>query len=277
VSDDRVDLCFDLSTLAGDPVLARHRVRAPGFMVPEDAPPGAVAVAREVWEDRARSEYIGVMVTRRLHGLLVDLNAPLDLQEVAVALTLQEQRHASLCAAAARALGSDGVLSFDVDELRQARSGDSLSAAREDTLTMFAATFAVGEVAALALLEAELAAVTPSPFRDALALIASDEVLHARVGPLVLAAARRGETEDWLPWSGDDVARRLVQGQLQAMRARDVVEADHVARAAADPEIERLLLRLGVRSPAAFRASYFEALDHVVPERLRKFGLDALA
>ena len=277
MSEDRVDLCFDLSTLAGDPVLARHRVRAPEFAVPGDAPPGAVEIAREVWEDRARSEYIGVMVTRRLHGLLVDLNAPLDLQEVAVALTLQEQRHASLCAAAARALGSDCVLSFDVDELRQARSGDSLSAAREDTLTMFAATFAVGEVAALALLEAELAAVPASPFRDALGLIASDEVLHARLGPLVLAAARRGETAEWLPWPGDAVTRRLVQGQLGAMRARDVVEADHVAREAADPDLGAWLPRLGVRSPAAFRASYFEALDQAVPERLRKFGLDALA
>ena len=60
-------------------------------------------------------------------------------------------------------------------------------------------------------------------------------------------------------------------------RARAVVEADHVARVAADPALEPWLLRLGVRSPAAFRASYFEALDHVVPERLRKFGLDALS
>lgn len=273
--DARVDLCFDDSTLKSDPVLAKHRVAVPVFEVPPDAPAEALRLAREVWEDRVRSEYIGVMVTRRFHGLLVDLNAPLDLQEVALALVLQEQRHTSLCVAAARALGSEVVLAFDLEELRQGRSASTLEALRDETLRMVAATFAVGEVAALALLEAELKAVPPGGFRDALALVARDEVLHARIGPLLLAAARRGETADWLPWPGDAAVRGWVHGQIEAMRARDVVETEHLT-AAANPEVAAWLPRLGVRPPADFRATYDDALDDAVPRSFQRFGLDML-
>jgi hypothetical protein len=69
--------------------------------------------------------------------------------------------------------------------------------------------------------------------------------------------------------------RGWVQGQIEAMRARDVVETEHLT-AAANAEIAAWLPRLGVRPPADFRATYDDALDHAVPRSFQRFGLEVL-
>src|SRR5262245_61067206 len=110
-SNPAVTLTFDDSSLASDPILSRHRLRpkrAIGVTRPlDELRPDVLVTARKAWEERARAEYIGVMVVRHFHGLLVDANAPMDIQELAITMMLHEQRHTALCVGAARALGSD--------------------------------------------------------------------------------------------------------------------------------------------------------------------------
>ncbi len=269
--EEGLDLVFDDSSLIGDPVFARHRVRVPTLVVPPLPAPVRTIACRN-WEDRTRAEYIGVMVARRFHGLLVDLNAPNDVQELAVAILLHEQRHVSLCLAAARALGSPGEIAFELAELQQPRSAQGAAA---DALEMIAATFALGEVTALGLIRAALRDVPRSGFREILSGIARDEVLHARIGPALLAAARRGETAAWLPWPGDAAVRDLVARHRTALTQRAVVEPED-ALAAREPAVAAGLATVGIPAGDAFRAAYLQALTHDVARTWRRFGLHDL-
>lgn len=265
---DAVDLCFEDSPLVGDRLLARHRVEVPALLPPRLSA-RAAEIARRNWEDRTRAEYIGVMVARRFHGLLVDLNAPLDLQELAVAILSHEQRHTSLCFAAARSLGFQGEIAFELAELQQARTPAGPAA---DCFEMVAATFGLGEVTALALIGHTLGAVPKSGYREVLLRIARDEGLHARLGPALLAAARRGETAAWLPWPGDARVRALLRRHRAALAARAVVEPDDV-EALRDPALAAELAAVAVPPAEAFRAAYHRGLTEVVPALWRRFGL----
>ena len=155
-----VRLRLDESPVAAAPIVARFRRAVPELVLPLGLRDDVRAIACRGWQDRTRSEYVGVMVVRRFHGLLVDLNAPLDLQEVALAMLLQEQQHAGFCMAAVEALGAPRELSFDLAELQQARSGRPLET---ELLELVCGTFTVGEVVAMGLLSATLKALQEMP------------------------------------------------------------------------------------------------------------------
>lgn len=247
-------IVFDRSPLAETALLRRYLVPLPAFppvVVREDVR----AVARRGWEDRTRAEYVGVMVVRRLHGLLVDLGAPMDLQEVALVMLVHEQRHAALCAACAAALGSDGEVAFELPELQQARGPDP----ERDLVGMAVGTYTIGEGVAFALLRHAIRALPPSPYRDALRRIAADEGLHARIGGLLTAELRRAS---WMRWPGDDFAREIAASTLAAMRQREVVEPDEAALYA-DAEAAGQLAGLGIPEPGAFKRAYLRAVDAV--------------
>ena len=267
--DDRIELCFDDSPLEADSVLRRHRIAAPDFG-PIDVSEDVRRLACHAWEDRLCAEYVGVMVARRFHGLLVDVNAPIDLQELAVMMMSQEQRHASLCLEAARALGSSGNVAFDVSELQQARTTNDVEL---ELLRMICGTYAVGEVAALSLLKDTLRGLPRSGFRRVLESIARDEVLHARIGPLLIRELLRAPGLPWLGQIGRAQVIDLVEGQRVAMRRRDVVAADEPSHAT-DPLRVEAARRLGLTPAAEFQAAYKRAVEVVVPrELLRVAGL----
>ncbi len=260
---EHLEIELDRSSLAAHPALSRHLIEVPelpAIQLSDRVQP----IARRAWEERARSEYIGVMVVRRFHGLLVDVNAPMDLQELALTMLVQEQQHAALCMAAARSLGSDGVLRFDADELRQARTDAPVDL---QLLEMIVASYCVGEVVALALIQHSIEVLPPSPYRDLLRRIAKDEVLHGRLGAPLLALARSEEGGAWLDYPGDEAVRRIAAREIEAMRNRDVVEADE-ARLFEDPAAYSELVAVGIPPAEAFRARYFEALDDEVPSTL---------
>lgn len=265
VGDDAlVALAFDVSPLAELPLVRRVLGEPPALRVPE-LDPAVRAIARRGWEDRARGEYQGVFTVRRLHGLLVDLNAPLDLQELALVMMVQEQRHARFCVAAARALGSDGELAFPLLHLQQPRTAAPLATQLVDTIVR---TYAIGEIVAYALARHTVAVLPPSPFRDLHRAITRDEVLHARIGapliPLLRSAA-------WLDWPGDDHVRAVAASARAEMAARDVIELDEAALFD-DPAARGALLALGIPPSDGFRAAYDRALAVDVPRALGAFA-----
>lgn len=264
-----VELLFDRSALAASPLLARRLVRLPEF--PDIALPEPLrAVACRAWEARTRSEYVGVMILRRFHGLLVDLNAPMDLQEAALRMQLEEQQHAALCAEAARSLGSTGAIPFELAELQQARTDAPVTAQLHE---MILGTFACGEVTALALVGHTVNSLPEGPYRAVLAHIAADEGLHGRIGPLLLAEMRAGRTADWLPYWGDARTLEFIAAHVDDMRRRAVVEDAEVAAAAA-PGAAELLARVGLPEPLAFKAAYMAALDQALPRAFASAGLE---
>ncbi|MFN3197349.1 MAG: hypothetical protein ACE366_02855 [Bradymonadia bacterium] len=267
--NDLLGLMLEDSPVSADSGLNRWLRPRPHIDPPEGFSDAALELARRGWLDRARAEYIGVMVARRLHGLLVDLNAPMDVQELALMMQLQEQQHTALCMACARALGADGEVAFEIDELQQARSPQPVDT---QTWQMIAGTLACGEGVALALIGHAVSALPPSPFREALNGIAADESLHARLGEVLLQIMRAGQTEDWLPWPGDDVVRAFVEAYQRQMRQRAVVEPDEAA-AFDDPALAAELVQLGIPPSEAFKAAYMHGVNVRIPRRFAHLGL----
>ena len=254
---DALTIDFDRSGII-DPVFAHFAIPVPTL----DVPPLSGVVrdaAVRIWVDRARSEYVGVMIVRKLHGLLVDLNAPMDLQELALRMLLDEQRHANLCSAVVGALGGDSGVTFDVPELQQPRSAATLES---QLIEMLVGTYACGEVVAHSLLRHAVKALPKSGFRLVLQSIAKDEVLHARFGPTLLASIRAGEQASWIDCPGDAVISALYSAQCRWMLGRDVVDARDV-RLFEDDEQARAMCSVGVSEPRAFKAAYMAAVERV--------------
>jgi len=267
VQEPILELLFRDSPLSQQRLVARGLIPIPKLSPPQ-LPDLIRAAARRNWEARTQAEYVGVMVMRRLHGLLVDLNAPLDLQSCALTMLLEEQQHVRLCAAAARSLGSEGILSFPLSRLQQPR----LKRPEEDLLEMIAGTLATGETTALALVNHSLHSLPPSGYRKILLYIARDEVLHARLGCYLLRSIRRGETAGWLPDPGLEAIRAVAERWRAEMRRRDVVE-DEERRLFKDPEAARLLPKLGIPDSATFYIAYQTALDEAVPRAFQRAGV----
>ena len=264
----RIGLQFDQADLLDLPGTQRFSLNEPSFEIP-NCSPELLAITRRGWEDRLRSEYVGVMVMRRFHGLLVDLNAPMDLQEIGIMLTLLEQQHTRLCAAAARALGSDLNLGFDLTELQQARTQEPLE---EQFWMMIVGTLICGEGVALELLKQSLAELPRTGFCEVLRAIARDEVLHASLGFKLLTELRHS-TAGWVTYPGDDWVKGLVTEQLRAMRQRDVVEADE-ADFFQTPDQADQMRQLGIPDSQDFVGAYHRAIDTVIPAKLKRAGLD---
>lgn len=260
---ERVLLSFDESALGDLPWFAALQRNRPTLQPPPLRDDVRAAACRE-WEDRAAAEYVGVMIVRRLHGLLVDLNAPADLQAFALTMMLQEQEHAGLCMAAARSLGSDGAISFELPQLQQARTPESVET---QLLKMLATTFLVGEVTAFALLSHGVRHLPPSGYRETLREILRDEASHARIGQALLRALRDRPDTTWARYPGDAVMRSWVAEAQADLRGRDVVEHE-TAALHRDPEAAAQLAAVGIPDSQPFRAAYLTALQREVPAAL---------
>jgi hypothetical protein len=217
-----------------------------------------------------RAEYVGVMIVRRFHGLLVDLNAPMDVQELALGMTLQEQQHTRLCVAAAAALGSELEVAFTLEELQQERGAEPLA---DQTLAMIVGTFLCGESTALELLKHSIAELPKNGFSEVLRLIARDEVLHAGIGVKLLAWLRAHPDNGWLPYPGDKWVLGFVAQQRAAMARRDVVEPDE-ATLFEDPQAAEQLRAVGIPDSRAFVACYQRALEQKIPALIAGIGIE---
>ncbi|HAN32247.1 MAG TPA: hypothetical protein DCQ06_11675 [Myxococcales bacterium] len=258
-----VMLTLEETDLKEVPWIHRTRREVPHLRAPE-LRDDVRKIAIQEWEERARAEYIGVMIVRRFHGLLVDLNAPMDLQELALAMMVQEQQHSAMCMQAARSLGSEGELSFPLDELQQARSHESEEV---QLLKMLATTFMVGEGTAFALLKHTMQSLPESGYREILKQILRDEVIHSRIGQTVLGWLK-GQTEcAWARYPGDDTLNGWVAEAVADLRRRDVVEAQ-TAEIFDDEVAAKQLPSVGISDSRTFRDAYLQALRVDIPQAL---------
>ena len=266
-----LELRLDESTLADASVARVHRADLPRLS------PGTLAgpvrrAALEAWENRTRAEYEGMALARRFHGYTVELNAPMDIQELALKMTLQEQQHARYCMAAARSLGSGGRLAFEAARLGY---GEPAAHPYEAFWKMVCGPFAVSEVAAFRLLSASIRMLPPSGFRDILTAILKDEALHSRIGFLILSQARlprRQRRPDWIeapsePWIRD-FANRFIAAGLE----RSVIDSAEAALFE-NSSHRKSLLALGIPPSLDFKSSYLDALRKDVPRRFRAIGI----
>ena len=190
---------------------------------PEDL---TTQVARRAWEDRAVSEYVGVMGMHYFHGLLVDANAPMDLQELALLFVLQEQQHCRHFRRIASSLGSSGLIAVPIDELSIERTDEPLNI---QIVRFVFGTLFCGEQIALDLLSWTLKNVPNSPYREAMKQIIKDEVMHAQIGSDLLKAFRNKEQESWCQYPGDSWVEQLLEEYLAHMLNRNIIVEEEVA------------------------------------------------
>ena len=268
MTSQSLSLRFDTLGLLGMPGSKRLHLETPDLEAPVLRADVAV-IAKRAWEDRLRAEYVGVMITRRFHGLLVDLNAPMDLQELALCMVLQEQQHTRLCAAAAAALGSPLDIVFDLDELQQARDQAPLE---EQAMAMILGTFLCGEGTAFELLKFSVAELPKNGFSNILRLIMSDEVLHARLGLKLLNSLRQTPRNGWLDYPGDRWACAFLERQIAMMKTRAVIEEDE-AQLFDDEQAAHQLRSVAIANSRDFFSCYHQTLDHRLPDLLAQAGL----
>ncbi|HKP95834.1 MAG TPA: hypothetical protein VJ385_08770 [Fibrobacteria bacterium] len=264
-------LKFDESALSAEPVVRRNRAELPILSAGRPAPRLRKA-AREGWENRVRAEYEGMTLARRFHGLSVELNAPMDIQELALRMTLQEQQHARYCMAAAASLGSAGLITFEAARLG---APEGARDPRQAFWEMVCGPYAVSEVAAFRLLSASLRMLPPSGYKGILETILEDESLHARIGFLILSSARlprRKRRPDWIEAPSDAWIRAYASRFIEAGLRRDVIDPAEAALFA-DPAGDRALRALGIPPSEAFKSAYFDALRKDVPRRFKALGL----
>ena len=216
----------------------------------------AVHTARLHWEERARSEYIGTLNLYHLHGLLVDMNAPMDLQEISLQMIHEEQQHVRLCMNAAHHLGSNGQLNFNILEIAPRRTDVPLN---EQFLENLIGMFSIGEVVALKLLNHSIKELRPSSYREILVDILRDEVFHARFGGDLLAHLNESKP-DWCPLPSNDWIENTKQQFIQYMKSREVVDPEEV-RIFESQKLATDLNQLGVPCPVSFKRKYFSILE----------------
>lgn len=270
MSQNSVRLAFDeVGLLDRLPAARSMTLDCPALAPPQELSPTGRRLALQAWEDRTRAEYAGVMIVRHFHGLLVDLNSPMDLQELALAMVLQEQQHARLCMNAVKSLGGRGELTFELDQLQMQRSDAPLEVQFFQTLI---GTYAIGEAVALDLLVGSIDALPDSGYREILRRIARDEVLHGRLGLQVLGQIKSGAPSSWIRWPGDEAVATIARGQIDYMKERDLVEPDE-AEAFDHPDLADELRRLGIPDSRRFRQIYDESLDNSIPSAFAKLDI----
>ena len=272
MTDDHesIGLRFDISALADDPLLKAARIETPLIQAPTDISETVRKAACQAWEDRTRSEYVGVMIVHHFHGLLVDLNAPMDIQEVALTMLKQEQEHAALCMAAARSLGSEAEVAFDLSELQLIRTSAPLE---NQLINMLIGTYAVGEVVAHRLLRHAIHALPDTPYQDILRRIFMDEMLHAHIGPAILKSLRKKAEPVWIRCPDDKTLMGSFGAYIKAMSMRDVIEEDE-ALLFENEQYAAELVRLGIPPSLPFRKAYLEAIMTDIPKAIMRCGID---
>jgi hypothetical protein len=266
-----IGLRFDESPLSALPLVRRHRGPSPKLS-PGRIPAQARAIALRGWEQRLRSEYAGMLLARRFHGLTIQLNAPLDVQEIALTIQHHEQRHAGYCHAAAASLGGSGELGFDTARLD---GGDLTRPSGTAFWETVCGEFAVSETVAFGLLAFSVRSLPPSGYRRILETILADEALHTRIGFLLLSRLRTSGKDGapaWIEAPDEAWIRDYVRRYVAIGLERDVVDPRE-ADGYRNPVLAAPLGKLGIPEPSAFAAVYKRGLLKEVPARFRAIGI----
>lgn len=272
-------LCLDLGET---PLASEHRrllstALRRGPEAPEPAageridttgyPDAAVRRALATWRRRIAHEHGSAAVFSRLLPQLMEAEAPLEFKSVTLRMSMDELRHAALCAAVVEALGGDPVVETELSTQPMPEHAGTHPVERALRNIVFACC--LSETVSVGLLSAEKEETTEPLIRRVVEQLAADEVLHARFGWVYLALTwpRLDETQrtrfaDWL---------RLGFGHLE----RKMLENMPVAREPDPPEVQSAAARLGVLDAREARELFRDTLNEVILPRLEDHGVPA--
>ncbi|NOY89646.1 MAG: ferritin-like domain-containing protein [Deltaproteobacteria bacterium] len=244
----------------GDPEAALAHARLEGEYDPQ-----ILAIACDAWLRRMLHEHHSATIFSRLLPQLIEAEVTLDVKAVVLRMSMDELRHASLCAGMVRLLDGEPEIDAELktDPLPRHEDAGRFEAALRNAL--FAG---LSETVALALLTEERELATEPAARAVLEQLAADEVLHAKLGWGLLTEAR--ERLDAQAWSRLDAYLPIAFGTLE-MRMH---EAMPLGPPRSDGELEALEA-LGAMESREGRVIFARAMTEVVIPRLAAEGLEA--
>ncbi|MCA9604712.1 MAG: diiron oxygenase [Myxococcales bacterium] len=228
-------------------------------------PAAAVERARGTWRKRIAHEHGSAAVFSRLLPQLMEAEAPLELQTVVLRMSMDELRHAALCAAVTEALGADPVV--EVDLATRPLPEHAGCAPVERALRNVTFACCLSETVSVGLLTAEKEETTEPLIRPVVEQLAADEVLHARFGWIWLATAwpsldatQKERFADWL---------KLGFASLERSMLENMPHGD------GDPAIAEAAARLGVLDSGEAREILRDTVETIIVPRLEDHGVPA--
>jgi len=234
---------------------------------PAAFPAALVALARDVWRDRVRTEYQSIQVSTRLLGEALAAGETYDVHRMLIDTVSDELRHAEICAAMCRALGAEPPSPIDVAApiapLDVVPVGERLIAS-VISMCLVSETFSVGYLR-------DLEARCRHPVtRAVLESILGDESNHETFAlDLVrrrLATESRERLSEWRSFT-----QRLVDAHLS--RAELALAEIESERRCLDAWPEQELAELALMSPQRGALVCERTWLEVLAPRLRDLGL----
>lgn len=232
-----------------------------------DYEPAVLAAVAGNWRMRMRQEHHSSAVFAGLLPQAMAAGAPVDVKMALLRASMDELRHAALCAEVAELLGASPEVEQEMEP--EAPATHEGIGADEVFLRNVFFVGCLSETVAVALLTDEREACEEPWVRRVLTQLMGDETLHARIGWLWLQTA----------WDGLDAdARARTNAYLPLALGyyeRCMLDATSGGRLyGAQLEQAR---RIGFADSRVSRTLFYETMDAVVVPRLQEIGLDAVS
>jgi len=226
--------------------------------------PAAVSAARAGWSRRMVDEHRSATVFSGLLPQLIEAEAPIDMQGVALRMAMDELRHGALSGRVVQALGGEARVEIEDASEAPAKHEGASPLVRLVRNVVYASC--LSETVSVSLTAAEREQ-TEEPFvAEVLDQLLGDETLHARFGWVLLGWARerwseeeREAIEAYLPFAAKHYVTTI---QRRLGKPKKLPE-----------EIARDRVRLGVLDTRLAHEVLLETLKDVVGPRLEDAGL----
>ncbi len=246
-----------------DPESALADGRLEGTYTPE-----ALRLASNTWRARMVHEHHSAAVFSRLLPQLMAAGADLEFKTCVLRMSMDELRHASLCAGVVGLLGGEPEAETDLRTQPLPEHEDATAAEAALRNVMFVGC--LSETVSIALLTEERELTTEPVIRRVVDQLAADEVLHAKLGWSYLAhvwpsfdEAQRARTDAYLPVAFGYLEAKMLEAMPLLGELPDELRAEAEA--------------LGCLASEDGRELLYATLEGVIAPRLRDYGLDALA
>lgn len=231
-------------------------------------PAPVLGVAIRTWQARMVHEHHSAAVFSRLLPFLMEAGATLEFKSTVLRMSMDELRHAKLCAGVVELLGGTPEVETDLrtQPLPAHEDGTPLEAALRNV--MFVGCFS--ETVSVSLLSEERELTTEPVIRSVVSQLASDEILHAKLGWSFLA-----QTWPQLDESARMRMNAYLPGAFGYLEAR-MHAAMPVPEGPPAPDAVRAQLEaLGCMDPEDGRAIFAATVEEVIVPRLEDHGLAA--
>lgn len=223
-------------------------------------------IARTTWLRRMVHEHHSAAVFSRLLPQLMAAGATLDVKSTTLRASMDELRHASLCAGVVQLLGAKPVAETDLTT--EALPAHEDATAVEVALRNMIFASCMCETISVSLLTEERELTTEPVIHRVVDQLAADEVLHAKLGWAYLGAVwpgldaeQRARTDAYLPVAFGSLEANMLTAMPLGKRLPD-----------ARPDA---LHALGVLDSEAGRELLYATIEEIIVPRLGDAGLDA--